>query len=93
MQSPLHLVSDRSAQTVDAKCRSADETRPEVESSADRRESSREPAVAGMIGLAPFLVHRRRVRRRRERAAARELLADERGAVTAEYAIVILAAV
>ena len=93
MQSTLHLVSDRSTHTVDAEHDSADETRPEHESSADHRETSRQPAVAGMIGLAPFLVHRRRMRRRRERTAARELLADERGAVTAEYAIVILAAV
>lgn len=93
MQSTLHLVSDRSTQTVEAECRSADETRPELESGADHSETTREPAVAGMIGLAPFLVHRRRMHRRRDRAAARELLADERGAVTAEYAIVILAAV
>lgn len=93
MQSSLHLVSDRSTQAVESECRSADKTRPELESGADHHESTREPAVAGMIGLAPFLVHRRRMHRRRERSAARELLADERGAVTAEYAIVILAAV
>ncbi|WP_336660546.1 DUF4244 domain-containing protein [Leucobacter sp. USHLN153] len=95
MQPTLQLVFDRSSDS-DRTAENGRELHPALQMCAGGSSDS-QPEFAGAVSSVPFRQPRHGGKRfsrwGAQGRAARDLISDERGAVTAEYAIVILGAV